>query len=419
MATENSTATLTGNFKQIYGERILDLIPTLTRITRMLDFRYAEALGDKFNQPVDLSQEHGVTYAAANTENITLLDPTAGQMANALVDGSQIYARSRVNYEAMVKANAAGTKAFAQATRYIVKRLTNAAGKRLEAMMLHGRRGWGALASVSGSGTTRAWVITEASWAAGLWAGAKNMTLDVFAANYSGSKVNSNAKVTIVSVDIVNRTLNVSGNATDLTAIVAGMHLFPESASPTTECAGIDAVIRNTGTLFNIDASSYELWKGHVVSSVGRPTMTAFLGGVRRAVELGLIEDTTAIVSPKCFEVLNDDVAALRKYDSSYSTKEGVNGVEEIKYHGQSGTLTIMPHLFQKNGQAHIIAEKEWKRVGATDLTFINRGANGEDKLILELPNSPAAEMRCMFHGALFCEAPAHAVVLDGLTYEA
>lgn len=417
MATENSTSTLTGNFKQIYGDKILDLIPNMTRITRMLDFRYAESLGDKFNQPVDLSQEHGVTYAAANTENITLLDPTAGQMANALVDGSQIYARSRVNYEAMVKANAAGTKAFAQATRHIVKRLTSAAGKRLEAMMLHGRRGWGALASVSGSGTTRAWVITEASWAAGLWAGSKNMTLDVFAAALTGSKVNSNAKVTIVSVDIATRTLNVSGNATDLTACVAGMHLFPESASPSTECAGIDAIIRNTGTLFNISASDYELWKGHVVPSVGRPTMTAFLGGVRRAVELGLIEDTTAIVSPKCFEVLNDDVAALRKYDSSYSTKEGVNGVEEIKYHGQSGTLTIMPHLFQKDGQAHIIAEKEWKRIGATDLTFINRGANGEDKLILELPNSPAAEMRCMFHGAVFCEAPAHAVTLDGITY--
>lgn len=417
MATENSTSTLTGNFKQIYGDRIIDLIPNVTRITKMLDFTYAEALGDKFNQPVDLSQEHGVTYAPANTENITLLDPTAGQMQNAMVDGSQVYARSRVNYEAMVKANKEGQKAFARATVHIVKRLTNAAGKRLEAMMLHGRRGWGALASVSGSGTTRAWVITEATWAAGLWAGSKNMTLDVFAANLSGSKVNSNAKVTIVSVDISTRTLNVSGNGTDLTDITAGMNLFPETASPANECAGIDAIIRNTGTLFNISASDYELWKGHVVGSVGRPTMTGFLGAVRRAVELGLTEDTTAIVSPRCFEVLNDDVAALRKYDSSYSTKEGVNGVEEIKYHGQSGTLTIMPHLFQKDGQAHIIAPGEWKRIGATDLTFINRGANGEDKLILELPNSPAAEMRCMFHGAVFCQAPAHAVVLDGITY--
>jgi hypothetical protein len=88
--------------------------------------------------------------------------PTAGQMQNALVDGSQIYARSRVNYEAMVRANAAGTKAFAKATAHIVKRLTNAAGKRLEAAVLHGREGWGALSAVSGSGTTRTWTITDA-----------------------------------------------------------------------------------------------------------------------------------------------------------------------------------------------------------------------------------------------------------------
>jgi len=317
----------------------------------------------------------------------------------------------------MMKASAAGTKAFAKATYHVVNRLQKAAGKRLEASMLHGRRGWGALASVSGSGTTRAWVITEATWAAGLWAGTKNMTLDVFAANYSGSKVNSNAKVTITSVDIDTRTINVSGNATDLTAIVAGMHIFPETASPTNEFAGIDSIIRNTGTLFNINAADYELWKGHVVSSVGRPTMQGFLDGVRRAVELGLLEDMTAIVSPKCFQVLNDDVAALRRYDNSYSTTEGTNGVEEIKYHGQSGVLTIMPHLFQKDGQAYLVAPNEWRRVGATDLTFITRASTGEEKLLLELPNSPASEMRCMFHGALFSEAPSHAVLLDGITY--
>lgn len=417
MATENSTSTLVGNFKQIYGERIIDLVPNTMKLSRLLDFKYAEALGDKFNQPVDLSLEHGVTYAPANTENITLLPPVAGQMQNALVDGSQVYARSRVNYEAMMKANAAGVKAFAQATQHIVKRLTKAAGKRLEMLTLHGRRGIGTLSSVSGASTTRAWILTDASWAAGIWAGAKNMTLDIFAANYSGSKVNTNAKVIVTSVDIANKTINVSGNATDLTAITAGMQIFPETSSPTNDFAGVDAIVRNSGTLFNVDASAYELWKGNVVSSVGRPTMQAVLDGVRRAVELGLEDDVICVTPPKMFEVLNDDLAALRKLDSSYEVKEGVNGVENIKYHGQSGTVEIMPHLLQKDGQAFIMATSEWRRIGATDLTFITRGSNNEEKLVLELPDSPASEMRCMFHGALFCESPAHSVILDGITY--
>lgn len=417
MATVNTTSTLVGNFKEIYGNDIKDLAPNTMKLSKRIGFEFATALGGKYHQPVDLTMEHGVTYAAANASNITLLDPVAGQMEDAQVEGAQVFARSRVDYEAMARANEAGKKAFAQATKHVVKRLTRAAGKRLELSTLHGRRGIGTLASVSGSGTTRAWVLTEARWSAAIWAGSKNMTLDVFAANYSGSKVNSNAKVIITSVDIDNRTLNVSGNATDLTAIVAGMHLFPETASPANEFAGISAIINNTGTLFNISASTYELWKGHVVTSVGRPTMAAFLQGVRRAVELGLEDDMLAVVSPKCFEVLNEDVAALRKYDSSYEVKEGVNGVENIKYHGQSGVLEIMPHLFQMDGQADLIAASEWKRIGAADLGFITRGRSGEEALILELPNSPEAEMRCYFNGALFCEAPGHAVELTGLTY--
>lgn len=417
MADTNSTATMVGNFKEIYGEKIIDLAPNTLKLSKRLSFQYATALGNKYHQPVDLAMEHGVTYATANASGITLLDPVAGQMEDAQVEGSQLFARSRVDYEAMYRANAAGRKAFAEATQLVVKRLTKAASKRLEIETLHGRRGIGTISSVSGSGTTRTWILTAARWAAGIWGGSKNMTLDVFAANYSGSKVNSNAKVIVTGVDIDNLTLTVSGNATDLTNIVAGMHLFPETASPTNEFAGIDAIIRNTGSLFNISAATYELWKGHTVSSVGRPTMTAFLDGVRRAVELGLEDDMLAVVSPRCFEVLNDDVAALRKYDASYEVKEGVNGVENIKYHGQSGTLEIMPHLFQMDGQAHLIAPNEWKRIGATDLTFITRGANGEEKLILELPNSPSSEMRCYFNGAVFAEAPAHAVVLDGLTY--
>jgi len=417
MTDTNSVNTLVGNFKEIYGTDIKDLAPNTLKLTRRIGYEYAEALGNKYHQPVDLSMEHGVTYAAAGAANITLLDPVAGQMEDAQVNGAQVFARSRVDYESIYKANQAGKKAFAQATQHIVKRLTRAASKRLEISTLHGRRGIGTLGTVTGSGTTRTWVISAASWAAGIWGGSKNMTLDVFAANYTGTKVNANAKVVVTAVDIATRTITVSGNATDLTAIVAGMQIFPETASPTNEFAGIDAIVRNTGTLFNIDAAAYELWKGHVVGSVGRISMSSVLQGVARAVEMGLEDDVLCVVSPKAFEVLNDDVAALRRYDDSYEVKEGVNGVENIRYHGQSGTVEIMPHLFQKDGQAHIIPPSQWKRIGATDLTFITRGANGEEKLILELPNSPSSEMRCYFNGAYFCEAPAHSVVLDGITY--
>lgn len=415
MAAENTTSTLVGNFKEVYGDDIKGLAPNTLKVTKQISFEKGEALGGKYHQPVDLTMEHGVTYAAANASSITLLDPVAGQMQDAQVEGAQVFARSRVDYESIYKASQAGAKAFAKATKHVVKRLTAAAAKRLEILTLHGRRGIGTISSVSGSSTTRDWVITGETWAAAIWAGGVNATLDVWNSGLS-AKQNSNAKVVITAVNVGTKTISVSGNATDLTAIAAGMVVFFESGGPTNEFAGMDAIIRNTGTLFNVSASTYELWKGNVVSSVGRISMQAILNGISRAVELGLEDDVVCIVSPKAFEVLNSDFAALRASDASYEVKKGEAGVEGLVYHGQSGKVEILPHFFQKDGQAFVVALKEWKRIGATDLTFVTRHGS-EDKLILELPNSPYSEMRCYFNGALFCEAPAHQVVLDGITY--
>jgi hypothetical protein len=417
MAAANDVSSFVGNFKQVYGEKIADLVPETTYLTRLLDFKYAEALGDKFNQPVDLSAEHGITYEAAGVGAVDLLPPTAGQMQNAQVNGTQIYARAQVDYESMMKANKEGTKAFAKATTHVVKRLSKSAAKRLEIEILHGGLGWGVLSAVSGSSTTRTWTFTEGSWSAAMWAGMKNATLDVYAADLSGTKINSNLKVTITAVNIGSRQLSVSGNATDLTAITANMNVFPERASPTTTFAGINKISRNTGSLFGIDASQWELWKGNVIPVGTRLAMNHILQGGRRAAEMGLIGELKALVSPRAFEVLNEDFSALRRSDSSYSSKSGENGVEEIKYHGQTGTITIKPHLFQKDGQVNMIAPSEWRRIGAQDLGFVTRTSTGEDKLLLELPNSTASEMRCSFHGAIFCEAPAHSVVLDNITY--
>lgn len=418
MATVNDQTQLVALFKDVFGDSVINRFPNITKISRMFDFSKAEVLGKKLVVPVQVAEEHGVTYAAGTDaeSSITLLDPTAGELQTAEIDGSQIYARSRIGYATIERAKEAGKAAFAQALRHVVDLLTKACGKRLEATHLHGRRGWGTISSVSGAGTTRDWVVTEASWAAGLWSGTKNMTLDVWAANY-GSKTNTNAKVTITAVTRSSRTISVSGNATDLTNIVAGMHIFPETASPTTEFAGIDAILQNTGTLFAINAGTYDIWKANQYAVGGAISMEKILDAVRLGAEMGLMDDVVCIVSPKAFQVLNNDLAALRRLDRSYSTKEGENGTEEILYHGQTGTVRIMPHLYQKDGLAFIINPKQWHRVGATsDFGFITRGGNGE-RLIYELPNNPASEMRAAFLGAIYCDAPAHQTVMTGISY--
>jgi hypothetical protein len=419
MPAINSTSSLVGFFKEVYANEVKDLTAPILKVANRVKFSEATMVGSKYHQPVTVAMEHGVTYSQANASApVTLLDPVAGVLQDAQVEGAQIFGRAQVDYESIYRAAQAGPKAFGNATKHIVKRLATSTAKRLELSMLHGQRGIGAISSVTSAGSgpyTAAIVVTDESWSSGIWAGCVGATLDVFASTLTGSKVNSN-KLVVTSVDINNKTVNVSSSSWNTSGLAAGQHLFFESSSPTTEMAGLDKILRNTGTLFNVDAATYETWAGNIYStSTGTISMGKLLEAMASPVAFGAEGEYLAVVSPKAFEVLNTDLAALRMLDSSYG-KKGENGFGSIKYYYQNGSLEILAHPLQKDGLCHVFNPDEAKRIGATDLTFISRRGT-EEALILELANSAGAEMRCYANQALFVEAPRRTTVLAGITY--
>lgn len=422
MGANNNQTQLVGNFKDVWGNDVVELFKFNAPLASRIKFESAELVGGKYHQPVDLQQEHGFTYSAAANDP-TLLPAVAGLMGDAQVTGSQIYGRSRVSYEAIMRSQTS-KQAVKQATKHVVKRLGRSGTKRLEIEMLHGQRGIGTISGISGTSTTRVLTISDETWAAGIWAGMENCTLDAYktVTTYADTKINANAAIVLTAVDMINKKLSVSGNATDLTALdsfaASTGFLFFETSSTTASMAGIDAIVRNTGTLFNISASNYALWGGNTYStSTGTPSMAKFLDALSMAASFGLQGmKATLVCSPKCFEVVNSDQAALRKYDVEYRAAKGENGFEGLLYHGQTGPLEILPHPFQKDGLAHIIVEEEIHRIGASDLSFVDRGANGE-RLILETADSPSSEMRVQSHQAIYSEAPRHMVLIGGITY--
>ena len=107
-------------------------------------------------------------------------------------------------------------QAVKEATKHVVKRLGRSGTKRLEIEMLHGRRSIGTISAISGTSTTRVLTISDASWSAGIWAGMENCTLDAYrtATTFSDTKINSNAKMILTVVDVANKKLTVTGNAT-------------------------------------------------------------------------------------------------------------------------------------------------------------------------------------------------------------
>lgn len=412
MAQYNDVSTLDGLFKKVYGPNILKLVPDSALLTKIIKFREAEKIGKNYSVPVVLSNEQGITVLAAGDGVTTLKDSVAMTSKEATVDAAQLILRSAMDYEAAMKA-AGSEKAFQSASQMLVENMLESATKRLEIMFLYGQSGLGKFASTGSSGT-RTFTFTAATWSPGIWAGSEGATIDV----YNGStKINTNAKIVVTSVDFDNKAIAVSGNATDLTACDASSNAYDIffEGHYGKECAGLDKIITNTGSLFGISASTYGLWKGNSHSAGSAAlTMAKVLSAVSKAVAKGgLKEDVTVMVSPVTWNNLNSDQAALRVYDGKDGQLEANNGFEAIVYHGLNGKIKVIANSLVKEGEAFIFPEKKLKRVGASDISFELPGSQG--KIFLHLQDKNAVEMRLYANQALFVECPAMCVKITGI----
>lgn len=414
------TSDLTGLFKEVYAGQIEKLYPETAKLTRAISFSEADRIGKQYNQPVSLTYEHGYTYAAPAAGAFTLRASISMKMQNALVDGYQGVLRATMDYETAAKAVSGGAKSFAKATRLQVENMMDSATKRLELDMLYGQVGIGVTSSSSNQSTTQTIVqLTTASWATGIWSGMENCPLQ-FWKQSDGSLVSSSTDsiFTIDSVDVDNRRLTVTGTTTGISALDTAIGLgacdiyfdTARTASTTwSQMAGLSKIITNTGTLFNISASTYSLWKGNTYS-VGSSSLT--FGKIVQALSLptgrGLNEKITVYLNDRTWANIASDQAALRKYDSSYSADEIKNGSRSIRFYSQSGEVEIMPYNCIKEGEAYAIPLKRCKRIGAQDISFNSLGEEG--RIFRELTDQAGFEYRLYTDQAVFLETPAKAL---------
>lgn len=445
----NQQSTLVGLFKEVYGSNIVEAWSFMAKLANKVSFVSQELRnGNNYHQPVDVQFEHGVSVAGAGSVpgaagGPVFYSPTAGQMQDAQLAGAQLVGRAQVAYESIAR-SANSAAAFKSATQHVVRRLSQAVLKRLEIQILHGQRGIGTISSVaaeagSASNYTTVITITDASWSTGIWAGMVGAYIDIYqsdltTARTSGNKNNGASSgasgwCRISAIDTVNKTVTLNygqARATDagtLGAWAAGDVLFFGSAlggSSSTEMAGLDVITRlnaSSGAFQNINATTYDLWRGNQYSAAtGVLSFPKLLEAAGLAASYGLMDTLCAVISPRAFEVLNADIAALRQYDVSYSPAKAKNGTQALTFLAQTGEVEVLPHPFQKDGICHMFTPSESLRIGATDVSFITRQGS-EDKLILESSTVAASEMRAYSNQALFISQPRHTVLLDGITY--
>ena len=403
MAQANVGSTLDANWKEQYGEETL-VIPRTRYILQDVPFAAGAMVGDKFIEPVMLTDEHGLTYFGTSTDVVTLEDAEAATYKEAQVDGYGMLLRSQISYQTADKMKNS-KQAFKSWSSLMYENMMRGITKRQELDMLYGQKGIGVVDSNGySSGTTSTIDIKLGEWADGIWSGMKNARIDI----YNGAtKRNSNADVVVTGVDFDNQRLSISGNATDLAAFAQNdtVYLKGQYDGTTHKSAfGMKAIATASSTIYNIDAGTYELWKG-VEQSAGSAafTLSKILGGVATATGRGLEDDVTILVATQTAKDINTDQAALKRYGGE---KKSVNGFDYVEFNHFGVRAKLVPHIYVKNGDAFGYCKSECKRVGSTDTTFGLEGTDGE-KIFLHLQDKNAYELRCRSNFTFYCRRPA------------
>ena len=430
MASVETLTTLNGNFKQVYGKKIKDLVPESDILYRNDRIKFVEKSGREgiqFNQPVLLSLPSSATWGLNGP---TLNAPIAMQMGNAVVAGSAITMRDVLSYDAAARA-ASSEAAFEGTVGLVLRTLFKAHGKFAEIDLLYGN---GTVTSnislcqsatstqAGGAGTNVTITVTYGTWAPAIFSGFQNALLDAYQA---GSKLNSNASFQIVSINVtpvsasVGGTITLTGNATDLNALQAasgGTAVdFYWGGAYGNNMVGLSGILQNTGSLFGINAATYDLWQSNVFDAQSTQlTFSKLQQGVAIGVARGLDEAVMALMSPITFADLVNEQAGARRYDSTYNEKKNENGSEALTYWGPSGKIEAVPHMFVHQGEAFVVPPAECVKVGPLDhISPTLPGIDGD--IFFQSPTQASYEVRLFSDFAILNNMPAKSTYIKNV----
>jgi hypothetical protein len=416
--------------KYVYADAVEDLVPESDITAKEMPFVKAKQLGRKFLQPVTLSRSMGATFNSDGGA-FTLNQGLAPLELQAEILGCELVLREYMSYGLMNRAlqgdkgKGPASKAFIQATSQTMSNLVKGSSYFRELHLLYGGgsgadANLGVIASTTSStGTTLVVVVTAATWATAIWAGAENGEFDI----YNGSTlINTNGvdsartnKFVLSSMDEDTRTLTFTSHADNVTAAAsAAGYVIYFSGSRTTQGVGIEAAFATSGSLWNI-AKTYHLWSPKSVAVGGQLTFEKLMRGSAKVANTGFRGTLNVHVNPKTWQDLADDQAALVRRDSK-STGKAEMGFDDLVYHSQTGKLVIKSNIYVKQGTAFGLPDGHCMRVGSTDITFEQPGYG---KMIREMENTAAVEVRNYYDQAFFCDSPGHMIRWTGIVNSA
>lgn len=427
----DTSANLSGFFKERYADNLIDLIPETAILTKLVKFDSAKKVGNLYHQPVVLQNEQGVTYSlgVGVNDGFSLNQPVPMAMQDAQIQGSAVLLRSQIGYGA-IEASQSDQASFGRTLDMVMKNMYESMTARIEIGLLYGGTGLGVITSgVATSGTVETVTITGPTWSTGIWGSIQGATVQVYygtgADKGAGTLVSSGADsiftvgaLTLPTSPTSGGTVALTGTSTGCTALntaigaQSNINIYFNGANAV-EAVGISSILNNTGTQFNIPSNTYNLWQSNVLSITGSLSMKQLQYAVGIATSRGLNEPVKVFVSPNTWTNLLTNETALRRYDGSFSTKELENGSESICFYSQNGVVEVVSHIYCKDGDCFIVPTKRLKRIGSTDVTNTMPGTS-PDEIFINRPDNAAYELRLYSNQALLLETPARAVYVSG-----
>jgi hypothetical protein len=392
--------------KVAYGEGVPELQPDFAIVQKDIKFSESALLGDYFEQAVRLSLPGGFTRATGDgtAGAFSLNGATAGTQKKAKVYGYQLVLQDQIAYEDLSKAAKGGPQAYKAASALFWEGMQLSMKKMLEVNCLYGNVGIGKIETYT-SGTPSI-TILAADWAPQIWAGLEGASIDVM----SGTSSTVRGTVTIVSVDVDTRIVTLSGTVSG----AAANDIVYFKGGYGKEMYGLQSILSNAGTLFNISAATYTNWKAaqHTVS--GAFSFQALKKGLGKGVAKGLMYPINVYCSIGAFDDLVGDIHQLRQVDKSEVRKIEL-GQDEVVYKYAGVSATIKPHPMVKGGHALGVVPQFAKRVGSADIGYGMPGRT-DGKLFFDIEQSACVEGRMYTHQGIFSEMPGVCVYWSSIT---
>lgn len=397
--------------KEVFGkDGVNDLVPNQNRIQQELAFTNKQAYGLKYVETIRLGYPAGFTHQAADGSGgaFALNDATAGTRKRIEVQGEQILLKDQFSYEDGGRIAEGGKRAFASFQSEIFEPMQRSMRKRLETQLLYGGMGIGVVESYASGDPSI--TISADYWAEGIWAGLEGAALITYSADGSTAR-NAGTPVTISSINLETRKLTLSGT---LSSTVATDVIWWGGAKGE-EMNGIHKIMTNTGSIFGVSASTYTLWKGTEQAVAGNFSFAKMKAGITKAFNLGLDDDLCLFISPEAWSQLVDDIQALRRTTSGSDIKKLEMGHEELVYHSLNGMTKVLPSNFVWKSFGYGLCKKDWKRIGAADVTFNTPGMPSE-KLFHHLESKAGIEVRSYTNQATYTKRPAASVLFKTIS---